>query len=194
MKTSQSVKAVIMAVTTLCLVGTTFGSTILALNGEKKYVSENNIDLSEIKQRQINANTNTKNDYSVMSSSAFSDLNNNNIKANLNKTSSKTNKAKKEDTKQISYNLYLQGLSIEEIANERNLVKQTIENHLLECYKEDFEINLDKYIHSEYKEMIFDAFKKVGTDKLKPIKEILPPEVSYFDIKYYLICYLKNSM
>ena len=160
----------------------------------KKYVSENNIDLSEIKQRQINANTNTKNDYSVMSSSAFSDLNNNNIKANLNKTSSKTNKAKKEDTKQISYNLYLQGLSIEEIANERNLVKQTIENHLLECYKEDFEINLDKYIHSEYKEMIFDAFKKVGTDKLKPIKEILPPEVSYFDIKYYLICYLKNSM
>ena len=47
MKTSQSVKAVIMAVTTLCLVGTTFGSTILALNGEREYVSENRTVLQE---------------------------------------------------------------------------------------------------------------------------------------------------
>lgn len=47
MKTNGSVKAVMMAVTTLCLVGTIFGFTVLALNGEREYVSENKTTFQE---------------------------------------------------------------------------------------------------------------------------------------------------
>lgn len=47
MKTTESVKAVIVAVTILSLVGTTFGSTILALSGKSEYVSENKTVLKD---------------------------------------------------------------------------------------------------------------------------------------------------
>lgn len=49
MKKSKSVRAVIMAITILCLVGTMFGGTILALRG-KEYVSENPIVLMDSKE------------------------------------------------------------------------------------------------------------------------------------------------
>ena len=43
-------------------------------------------------------------------------------------------KAEKEPTKITTYNLYISGKSIEEIALLRGMTQRTIENHLLECY------------------------------------------------------------
>ena len=43
-------------------------------------------------------------------------------------------KAEKEPTKITTYNLYISGKSIEEIALLRGITQRTIENHLLECY------------------------------------------------------------
>ena len=99
----------------------------------------------------------------------------------------------KEDTKILSYNMFTSGKSMKEIANIRGLTVNTIENHLLYCFENDMPINLDSCVHTEYKDLIFDAIDKVGFEKLKPIKEILPDDVSYFDIKYFLICYKKDS-
>lgn len=47
---------------------------------------------------------------------------------------SKEPKAEKEPTKITTYNLYISGKSIEEIALLRGITQRTIENHLLECY------------------------------------------------------------
>ena len=98
----------------------------------------------------------------------------------------------KESTRQISYNLYMQGKSVEEIANIRQLTKQTIQGHLLDCYKEGMEIDLEKEIHTQYKDVIFDAIRKFGTEKLKPLKEAVPEEVSYLDIRYYVLEFEKE--
>lgn len=93
----------------------------------------------------------------------------------------------KESTRQITYNLYMQGKSVEEIANIRQLTKQTIQGHLLDCYKDGMDIDLEKEIHTQYKDVIFDAIRKFGTEKLKPLKEAVPEEVSYLDIRYYIL-------
>ena len=89
--------------------------------------------------------------------------------------------------------MFTSGKSMKEIANIRGLTVNTIENHLLYCFENGMPINLDSCVHTEYKDLIFDAIDKVGFEKLKPIKEILPDDVSYFDIKYFLICYKKDS-
>lgn len=114
------------------------------------------------------------------------------IETSLKKVSNK-NIRTKEDTKVTTYNLYLSGKSIDEIANIRSLGKQTIENHLLKCYEEGFNIDLEKDIHTEFRSQIYDAISKIGTEKLKPIKEILPSAVSYMDIRYYIIKLEKES-
>lgn len=47
----------------------------------------------------------------------------------------KEKKSEKEPTRIITYNLYISGKPIEEIANLRGITQRTVENHLLECYE-----------------------------------------------------------
>ena len=100
---------------------------------------------------------------------------------------------KKEESHIITYNLYNSGKSIDEIANIRELTKTTIENHLLKCYENDLDIDLTRCVNTQYENDIISAIDKLGFEKLKPLKEILPDEVSYFDIKYYVLKFSKNK-
>ena len=95
-------------------------------------------------------------------------------------------KAPKPDTKLISYDMFSNGMSIEDIANERGLTRVTIEGHLIDCLEKGMDLNLEKYVHTEYRDEILKVIHEIGTEKLKPIKEALPEEVSYFDIRYYI--------
>ena len=95
-------------------------------------------------------------------------------------------KAPKPDTKLISYDMFSNGMSIEDIANERGLTRVTIEGHLIDCLEKGMDLDLTKYVHTEYKDEILKVIHKIGTEKLKPIKEALPEDVSYFDIRYYV--------
>lgn len=95
-------------------------------------------------------------------------------------------KVKKEDTRLTTYNLYKQGKSIEEIAKERNLSPTTIENHLADYAKLGFEINIRDFVSEEKEKLIIKIYKEIGIDKLKPIKEALPSEISYTEIKFAL--------
>ena len=95
-------------------------------------------------------------------------------------------KAPKPDTKLISYDMFSNGMSIEDIANERGLTRVTIEGHLIDCLEKGMDLDLTKYVHTEYRDEILKVIHEIGTEKLKPIKEALPEEVSYFDIRYYV--------
>ena len=95
-------------------------------------------------------------------------------------------KAPKPDTKLISYDMFSNGMSIEDIANERGLTRFTIEGHLIDCLEKGMDLDLTKYVHTEYRDEILKVIHEIGTEKLKPIKEALPEEVSYFDIRYYV--------
>ena len=48
------------------------------------------------------------------------------------------------------------------------------------------DIDLEKVIHTEYKDIIYDAIAKNGYEKLRPLKDILPDDISYMDIRYYI--------
>lgn len=94
----------------------------------------------------------------------------------------------KENTKLISYNLYVkEGKSIDEIAKIRGLKPRTIEQHLLDCYEENLDIDLGNIVNSKCKDKIYEAIRNCTSGRLRDIKEVLPEEVSYFDIKYYII-------
>jgi ATP-dependent DNA helicase RecQ len=79
-----------------------------------------------------------------------------------------------------------QNLSINEIAEKRELAISTVENHLLQCAQQGMEVDFARLIPSEYILLIEKAVEEAGRDRLKPIKDLLPEEVSYFMIKGYL--------
>lgn len=100
----------------------------------------------------------------------------------------KTNTSTKADTKLVSYELFAkEGKSIKEIAEIRNLTVRTIEGHLLDCYENGMDINLESVVNSKFESEIYDAINSCSSGKLREIKDMLPDSVSYFDIKYYLI-------
>jgi ATP-dependent DNA helicase RecQ len=97
----------------------------------------------------------------------------------------KTSKTKKSDVKSHvqTFELYKKGYSLDEIAKERDLTMITLQEHLMRSYREGYEVNLDDFIPEDYESDILEAIDKIGAEKLRPIKDELPDEVSYFAIK-----------
>ncbi|AKR09810.1 ATP-dependent DNA helicase RecQ [Bacillus cereus BAG1X2-3] len=84
-----------------------------------------------------------------------------------------------------TYEMYKQGIDLNEIAKERNLSRQTIENHLIRCYEDGMEVEWKSFVPAEYESLIETAVQN-AEGGLKSIKEQLPNEVSYFMIRAYL--------
>ena len=109
------------------------------------------------------------------------------------KKKSSVESSPKVNTAEMSYNLFKQGKSIKEIAEERGFVTTTIETHLLKYFENGENIDLSKYIHSNYEQDIYNAIDTYGAEKLRVLKDALPEGVSYFDIKYFLIKYKQKN-
>lgn len=101
--------------------------------------------------------------------------------------------APKVDTAAITYDLFKKGKTIKDIAEERGLKVSTIEGHLLKYYEMGKDVNLTNYIHPNFKDDIYNAIKTHGYTKLRVLKDALPEDVTYLDIKYYIIEYQKNA-
>lgn len=82
-----------------------------------------------------------------------------------------------------TYHYYQDGKSIKEISALRELSIPTIENHLIKCVEEGHELNWDEIFTKNENIIILDTANKLGEDKLKPIKEALPDNITYFMIK-----------
>ena len=98
----------------------------------------------------------------------------------------KEKKSEKEPTKITSYNLYMSGKTIPEIVNLRGLTQATVEKHLIDCYKDGMQIDLEKDIHTQYEKEICNAIHFMKGALLRDIKATLPYEVTYLDINYYM--------
>ncbi|MFD3449756.1 DNA helicase RecQ [Microbacteriaceae bacterium 4G12] len=92
-------------------------------------------------------------------------------------------KETKESSHLLTYNMYKENMSLEDIVKERNLSIRTIENHILQCAGEGMDVDLDSIVPKEYEQLIEEAIQQVGGERLKPIKEQLPDEISYFMIR-----------
>ncbi|WP_097678006.1 DNA helicase RecQ [Bacillus massilinigeriensis] len=90
------------------------------------------------------------------------------------------------ETRMETYSMHKEGLKVGEIAERRELSPATIENHLATCMQEGMELNDSLLLPEAYRPLIEKAVEEAGRDRLKPIKELLPDEISYFMIKVYL--------
>ena len=84
-----------------------------------------------------------------------------------------------------TYEMYKQGINLDEIAKERGLSRQTIENHLIRCFEDGMDVDWNSFVPAEYEQLIETAVQNADGG-LKSIKEQLPNEVSYFMIRAYL--------
>ncbi|MBT2654835.1 DNA helicase RecQ [Bacillus sp. ISL-18] len=85
-----------------------------------------------------------------------------------------------------TYSLYKENLSLNEIAEKRDLSLKTVEEHIIQCGQQGMEVEFKELIPGEYLPLLEQAVETAGRSRLKPIKELLPEEVSYFMIKAYL--------
>ncbi|MGN1400842.1 MAG: DNA helicase RecQ [Bacillus sp. (in: firmicutes)] len=87
----------------------------------------------------------------------------------------------------ITYQYYQEGKTITEIAKLRGLKERTIEQHFLLCDKEGLEIAWGGFFTKEQAKQI--AFVMESTDiehvGLRGIKELLPEQITYFQIQAY---------
>lgn len=88
----------------------------------------------------------------------------------------------KTDTKLQSFNLFKLGKTIAEIAAERNLAVSTIEGHL-ELFVSTGELDLDNLVTLEKQVLIKAAAREHGTASTKTLKDNLPDEITYCQIR-----------
>ena len=92
-------------------------------------------------------------------------------------------KVQKTPTREISYNLYKQGMTLEQIAAERGFVKDTIAGHLASYVKEG-KIGLRALISSAHEKKIRDFMKAhPELEHFSEIKEALGAGIDYYEIK-----------
>lgn len=95
----------------------------------------------------------------------------------------KEEKKPKIDTRKATFDLYKQGKTIKEIAEERNLKADTIFGHLA-FYALRGDIPIDTILPIQHREKIERIIKNVGIESgMKPIKNLCPPEVTYTEIR-----------
>lgn len=82
-----------------------------------------------------------------------------------------------------SYKLYQSDNNLEEIAEMRDLALTTVQNHIIRAAEEGQEVDLDSFVPAQYRQLILEKIEESSNDRLKPIKEALPEEISYFQIK-----------
>ncbi len=92
-------------------------------------------------------------------------------------------KGPKIDSYEKTYDLYVQGHSLEEIVQARELTSNTVIGHLIRNDQEGKLVDWTKFIDDDTEIKILAAIEKAGLERLKSIKDHLPETCSYEDIK-----------
>lgn len=89
----------------------------------------------------------------------------------------------------LTLRLYQAGHTLEEIAAQRKLKTVTLQDHLVRCSNEGYELDWSPLIPAEYEDLIVAKVKELGSERLRPVKDALPREVSYEAIKAVICKY-----
>ncbi|MDQ3819798.1 MAG: RecQ family ATP-dependent DNA helicase [Acidobacteriota bacterium] len=96
----------------------------------------------------------------------------------------KAPKLKPISTVDETYNLYNEGLSIEEICQQRGLTAMTVEKHLAECITEGRPFDISRHVSDEDRRLIEEAIRQLGTKLLRPLRDALPQRINYRMIRF----------
>jgi len=99
----------------------------------------------------------------------------------------KTEKRNKENTYQVTYEFYKEGLSVEEISEKRNLKSATIFSHLAKLYAEGKDIDIYQFLTKDDVEKVRKAKEALESpEALKPYFEYFKEEIDYSKIRLAL--------
>jgi ATP-dependent DNA helicase RecQ len=87
------------------------------------------------------------------------------------------------ESQELSYDMYKRGLSLAEIAAQRNLKPVTIEQHLAELLEQGRDIRVEDFVTSANRTLIEAAAQQHGLTHLRPIKDVVPESISYTEIR-----------
>ncbi len=74
-------------------------------------------------------------------------------------------------------------MKVDEIARKRGLTPSTISEHLVQLIGEGRSIDLNRILSKERIALIGEAIARTGSERLAPIKTLLPQDVSYEEIR-----------
>lgn len=94
-------------------------------------------------------------------------------------------KKEKINSKQLSFDMFMEGKSIKDIAKERLMAESTIEGHL-SLYIKTGEIGIDKFVSKDKIELISAYFLRVGDYHLSNAKLALGEGVTYSELRFVL--------
>jgi hypothetical protein len=97
--------------------------------------------------------------------------------------SSAVDEEAEKDSKQKSYELFLQGKDIKQIAEHRGLATSTVEGHLAHYVGQGL-VDVSALVAEDRIDVIKKAFDETGQQGLKAVKEHLGDEYSYSEIRF----------
>ena len=106
------------------------------------------------------------------------------------KNTKKESNSKGGGVRDITYKHYKEGKTMSEISEITGRKLRTIEEHIIHIFEnyDDVKINPDYFgLTEEFEIEINNAVKKVGSDYLKPIKDIVNNKITYAQIKLALL-------
>lgn len=99
----------------------------------------------------------------------------------------KEKNSKKADTHKVTYELYQQGLTIDAIAEKRNLKAPTIYSHIAKLYGDGFPIQIYDFVSTSEVDSVKKAKEELDSpESLKPYFEYFDEQIDYFKIRLAL--------
>jgi RecQ family ATP-dependent DNA helicase len=83
-----------------------------------------------------------------------------------------------------TYAFYEAGMSIEEISRERSIAEMTVEKHLSDCILEGRPFDISQHVNAMDRALIEEAVRRLGDERLKPLRDALPRHISYRMIRF----------
>jgi uncharacterized protein YpbB len=90
----------------------------------------------------------------------------------------------KKDTRLLSFNLYKEGRTVEQIARERDMAVSTIEGHLAH-FVGTGELSVDDFVPSDLTALIAENIDD-NDFRMGPVKSALGDQISWSELRYVM--------
>lgn len=99
----------------------------------------------------------------------------------------------REKSSDATYRMYAKGMTISQIAKERELTEETIAVHIEEKIREGAEIDLDDLVSEKNQEAVFSSLKSYGDISIKDIKNLTDGRISVSEIRFVKAFFERNQ-
>ena len=96
-------------------------------------------------------------------------------------------------TQEITYHMYIKGMSLSDISLERNIRLGTVNGHIVKLIEAGYEIDLNRLVAPERQTQIRAAIEEVGPHSLRNIRELLGDTYDYREIELVRALYEKHK-